>query len=343
MSEWNALFVPALGILLPAILMALFPFWQGNFFFTVRVPEGFRQTAEGRRIARGFRLAILGTALVCSVAMYAAIRAAISWLMLPAPLTNSVMMMIWLQWARRRTLPFAAAPAGAVRRASLSGDDSDAQAVWPWVVVVSGFALMATAAIFVSMHWNALPERFPMHWGIDGKADRWTTKSFTGVFGILFVGVAVQSMLCFVLYALSQTSTATSLRRRFNQMVVALASMAVSLIHSLIVLLPLRDTAAALPGPAWIWWILPVAFMAPTVFLAIRLQSAEDDELEPTRDQNWWAGVVYLDSSDSRMMVPQRLGPGFTFNLGHPVVRIVLPAFLLLFFGAVFVLPKVVF
>ena len=85
--------------------------------------------------------------------------------------------------------------------------------------------------------------------------------------------------------------------------------------------------------------LLPLLFVVPAVILAIRLQQAEDDEFEATRDDRWWAGMVYSDSSDSRMMVPNRMGAGYTFNLGHPVARIVAPLLILLVLGAALAIP----
>jgi uncharacterized membrane protein len=280
--NWHALFIAAIGTLLPAVFMQMFPFWQRTFFFTVRVPEGFGETGAGRRIVRDFRLAALAVSLFCGLAMYAGIVAHLPWLIVPAPLLNSVALIVLLQWARSRTLPHAAPPAGTVRRATLGGEERD-QPWWAWAAPLASLAIMGTAAAFVSIHWDALPERFPVHWGIDGQPNRWN----------------------------------------------------IGTVHSVILLLPLKGATGALPGPSWLWLTLPLVFVAPAVWLSIRLQDSEEGELEPTRDDRWWGGIVYADSSDSRMMVPNRMGAGYTPNLGHPVVRVVVPLWLVSLLGLV--------
>jgi hypothetical protein len=158
--NWHALFVTVIGTVMPAAFMQMFPFWQRTFFFTVRVPEGFSETEAGRGIVRGFRLAALALSFACGLAMYAGIMSQMFWLTMPAPLLNSAMLIVLLQWARSRTLPYGAPPAGTVRRAALGGDEGD-QPWWAWAAPLASLAIMGTAAAFVSTHWNELPERFP--------------------------------------------------------------------------------------------------------------------------------------------------------------------------------------
>ncbi len=326
--NWQALLIASLGILLPTALVQMYPMWQQRFFFTVRVPEGFRETGPGRAILRTFRLAIWVTALGCVLAMCAG-----TWLMLPAPLVNSLAMIGLLQWARVKTLPYAAPAAGTVRRAALIADADEPW--WIWVAPALGLAVMGTAAAYVTLHWDALPERLPIHWGLDGQPNRWVHKTVMGVYGSLFIGLAVQAQMVCLLYGLNQASAAESLRRRLNKNLLAAIGLALSVVFAVTMLTPLRGSSAGLPGPAWIWMALPVLFLAPTVAMAIRLQRSEAEEVEPTRDENWWLGVFYADSSDSRMMVPNRMGAGYSPNLGHPVMRILTPLLVLVVLGTV--------
>ena len=335
--NWHALFVAALATVMPAVLMQMFPMWQRRFFFTVRVAEGFQQTVEGRRILMWFRVAISSVALACGWSMFAGITSGTRWLTVPAPLINSVAMIGLVLWARRKTLPFAEPPGGAVRRAMLGGDEDEPW--WIWAAPLVGLGILACAGALISVSWEAIPERFPIHWGIAGNPDRWSRKSLLGVYGSFLIGLAVQLMMAFFLYALSQTSGKVSTRRRLNQGLAALVVVTVALIHSMVVLLPLQGAEVALPGPAWLRAVPVLVLLAPVVVLAIRLQRLETDESEPTLDEKWLAGLLYSDSADSRMMVPNRLGPGFTFNIGHPVVRLVVPVLLVLILGSVFAIP----
>ena len=200
---------------------------------------------------------------------------------------------------------------------------------------VVGLAVLGTAAAYVTLHWDALPERFPMHWGLDGQPDRWTHKTVTGVYGSLLIGLAAQALLVCFLYGLNQASTTNSLRRRLNRDLLAMTSLALSVLFAVIMLTPLRGSSAGLPGPAWLWMALPALFVVPIVALAMRLQRSEAEEVEPTRDENWWIETFYADSSDSRMMVPNRIGAGYAPNLGHPAMRIWAPLLVLVVLGTV--------
>ena len=336
--NWQALAISALATLLPALLMLLFPFWQRTFFFTVRVPDGFPVSEDGRRIARAFRLAVLASGLACGLTMYWGAVNRVGWVAAPAPILNGVLLIALLLVARQRTLPFAAPAAGTVRRAVLAGD-GDGQPWWMAASVIGGLAMLAAAAAFVSIHWPELPERFPVHWGLDGEPNRWANKSAFGIYGPLLIGLAVQAKMAFILFALAEAGSPISRRRRLNQAVIALVNLAAASLLAVVMLFPLRDTAAGLPGPTWAWLCTPLLFAIPTIWVAWRLQHCEDEEVEPTLDRNWWGGLIYSNAADARMMVPNRIGPGYTFNLGNPVVRIVLPLLILWVLGTVVAIP----
>ena len=47
---------------------------------------------------------------------------------------------------------------------------------------VGPFALPAASAWYLYLFYDNLPERFPIHWTHNGKADQWAQKSVQGVF-----------------------------------------------------------------------------------------------------------------------------------------------------------------
>lgn len=337
--NWQALVLSGVGILLPTALLQIFPFWQKRFFFTVRVPDGYVVTAGARETLHRFRLAAWGVGILCGAAMYFGVVTGEPALTVAAPLVNTAFLAGLIQWARLRTLPEATAPAGAIRRASLV-ENEDGSPWWIWGAPVMSLVILAAAVGFLTLHWDDIPVRFPIHWDIDGQANGWSRKSFFGVYRIHMTSFAVQTFIAFCIFALSQTASPRSLpRRRANQAILAVSSLGVSLLLAVISLFPLRGTPAALPGPWWAWMVLPLAFAAPAVAKSLQLQKLELEEVEPTRDENWWGGMLYADSSDSRMMVPNRMGPGYSLNIGNPAARIVAALLVLFTLGTVFSIP----
>lgn len=46
-------------------------------------------------------------------------------------------------------------------------------------------------AAILALRWRAIPERFPVHWGMGGQPDRWADRSAVAVFGPLVAGTAL--------------------------------------------------------------------------------------------------------------------------------------------------------
>ncbi len=65
---------------------------------------------------------------------------------------------------------------------------SDAPDILPWYVWagVGPFAMLAATATYLHAHWSQIPDHFPVHWGLDGQPDRWSTRSTLGIYGPLF-------------------------------------------------------------------------------------------------------------------------------------------------------------
>ncbi|MBM3796115.1 MAG: DUF1648 domain-containing protein [Acidobacteria bacterium] len=327
--DWAQVWAIAVAMILPAAFVQMFPLWQRQFLFTVRVPEGFAASADGRRIVRRFRARLWAVAAVCSAALwFGAI-----W----APLVNALAILLLIQWARMETRSFAVA-GGTLRQAALTvGEEDSACFAWWTLAPVLGLLLLALTAAYLLGNREAIPARFPTHWGVTGEPDRWSAKSVSSVFGLFGIGVAVQAMLGFISYAMAADAGAVmSPRRRMNLQTVAFVSLAVSALHVVLDLIPLRQTAQALPGPMWVWFLLPALFMAPALWLGVRAQRLEDSEAEPTRDDAWIGGIWYSNRDDARMMLPNRMGPGHAYNFGHPGVRVAVPAVLALLFVSIF-------
>jgi hypothetical protein len=100
----------------------------------------------------------------------------------PGMLVGAIMLQVagsLLLHHRARSQAIAAFPdraAAGVRTASLAAET--VMPVWGWVLFVLPPLILAGAAFYLQANWDQIPDRFPVHWGIDGKPDRWAVKSF---------------------------------------------------------------------------------------------------------------------------------------------------------------------
>jgi hypothetical protein len=52
-------------------------------------------------------------------------------------------------------------------------------------------AFLAGVAALLALRWARIPARFAVHWGLDGRPDRWAERSAAGVLGPLVLGAAL--------------------------------------------------------------------------------------------------------------------------------------------------------
>lgn len=60
---------------------------------------------------------------------------------------------------------------------------------------LANFWLLSIYLVAVAIVWPRLPERIPIHFGLDGTADAWTRTSFLSWFGIPLMAVAMALLL----------------------------------------------------------------------------------------------------------------------------------------------------
>jgi len=92
-------------------------------------------------------------------------------------------------WKWRRRLAQSAEPEAMVRTASLNASKVNERG-W-WFGLVSTLLLLAGTATLLALRWQTIPERFPVHWGLDGQPNGWTDRSFGSIFGPLLFTFAL--------------------------------------------------------------------------------------------------------------------------------------------------------
>jgi len=193
------------------------------------------------------------------------------------------------------------------------------------------FGLMGVAAVILGLSWDALPERWIMHWGPGGVPDGWATRSVPMVFGPLVMGVVV----CLGLEGLGQLLVRMpmpgdermmgphkdAIARVMGRMSLTLmrsVTLGLGLLFSTLSLaLPLlhpHKAGQVLMGSL----VLVLGSVSLGAVRMVRMYRAAIASGEMPKIEGY-NGLLYKNPKDSRLMVPKMTGYGMTFNFAHPL------------------------
>jgi uncharacterized membrane protein len=297
----------ATSLIQGALMMLLPHFSPRRYFFGITVAPEFRAGEEARAALRRYRTWV-AVAMVVSVVAVIAISA---W---PATLDQGFVFVETLPvlvglaaFVRERSAARRyAVQLSAVREATLSTDD-DRLPAWT-LLALPPFAALAAAFAYLSAHWEDIPARFAVHWGANGQANEWTTRSVRGVYGPLLFGAGM--MVLMILIALAHYYGARRGPQRvvilkvFLAMVYLLGVNFIGIGH-----LPLMRISP-------LWFLIPTPlFLVAVLWLSFR--AAATDPGDPTPDECWHALDIYYNPNDPALFVQKRIGFGFTFNFGN--------------------------
>jgi uncharacterized membrane protein len=273
----------------------------------VLVPADFRSSPEGRRAIRMYRSVVAIPAITGLIAMALWGRRFLPVLLL-APVTTIVAGFVAFVWQNQKLKRFAVQPSP-VRELELSAEPERL----PWFIW-SGIAplLLLAAGLYLHAHWDSIPPRFPVHWGLDGNPNRWADRSVKGVYGSLLFGTEmVVWFFGFTLAIWYGSRQSEPLRKPIVGFLVA-AQWALALTMTGVALGPLLH--------------LPVVVIAvggmPIMLLSIvyLIKKSRDPRapVDPTPNESWKGGMIYYNPNDAALFVARRDSVGFTANMGNP-------------------------
>jgi uncharacterized membrane protein len=184
-----------------------------------------------------------------------------------------------------------------------------------------GLAFLLAAVLWGVVRYPQLPEQVAVHWNAAGNADGFAEKTVWSVLGVPFVGLLIAVLLFVVatmMHRLPQPEAQVAASRRMIGRLLVVVSINLSVLSVL-------GWYPAVPG--WLFslvaWVGTAVLLAvPIAFIvragrsgALRRRSDADED----RERYWRAGLVYLNRSDPSILVPKRLGVGWTVNFGSPV------------------------
>ena len=223
--------------------------------------------------------------------------------------------------------------------------------------------ILGLSALYLRSNWDRIPERFPIHWGMNGQANGWASRSFQGVFGMLVLGAItllfVESIWFLCTIGMPRRGTAAKgsrsgglawLAQAMGWLVLGIEYFIATMIAVLGGYLPVHARAGEMPRSMLIFIVGSVILsfvgiglfsawvMKRTVEMrkAEKLAAAGDSPTDApqgdrTEDKYWkCGGTFYYNPDDPAIWVEKRMGIGWTTNMARPAAWVILGAFLLL-------------
>jgi len=335
--------LPAVAAACAGALMALAAvawltpgFARPGHYFSVPIQPWLRATPEGRRILWVYRLKVAAHLLIAlflltlpsstagaPIPWLAAVPAGLGWLLAGC--------FAAYRGARRQVLPHSVDPTSVEEAESARRGEAGLPGGWP--LQVGPFAALAAAALYLRSRWAGLPQRFPIHWGLDGRPNGWANRNLAGVFGpLLIAAVVAGSMALFAILLQSRpprvrsTGGPPAAERRFRRAVLRVLLAAEYLQVLVFIWVSLLPLAAATPrGTAGPPGIAPVMVLVLTFVVVVTIILARAGRGSAARpgdrapESCWKAGVFYVNPDDPSIFVEKRIGIGYTLNFAHPL------------------------
>jgi uncharacterized membrane protein len=311
-------------VLLMAALLHWLPTWRRRgLWFSVTVAPGFDTTPPAQAALRTYRTAVWSLSLVAMTCVVGSVLLAAPALPEAGVVGQAIGASVAFAVVRRRILPFAVRTSG-VRTAAISTEHEGLPGGAASVIVPLG--ILSATALYLHANWLLLPERVPVHWGVDGTPNGWADRTWHGVYGPLvvcaFMSVFIILMAEAIIHAsprarVAGTEAWTTRFRRANLMLLVAGVWGVSAMMSLFALMPLFTDAGR---PPTLVWMVPVALVLPILpftWQLIRVVKERDSGSDGTPDACWKFGLIYYNPDDSALMVEKRFGIGYTLNFGN--------------------------
>jgi len=307
----------------------MLPQWsRPGIYFSVTVPPEFRKTPEARRLLKKYRLHAMIYVAIGFGAILAGTFPALWFLLIIGIVVLAFGPLIAFLAARKQMLPHAVAGA-TVREAALEPRVKHPSG--GWIVQIGPFAILAGTAAYLYLRWDAIPARFPVHWGINGQPDAWSLRTPLGVYTPLLLAALIVFGISITSYLLRHNARALPapgsrpIAQDFPTKIaifLRIIEFFLAMVFSLVALLPLIGnlpllivTVAAFPmilvliawlakgrapyeGHAWL--------TGPGLSLG-----------DGTLDKYWKLGIFYFNPDDAALFVERRFGLGYTVNFAH--------------------------
>lgn len=298
-------------------------------FFSITVPPGFRETEPGQKALRRFHWSVISATVAAVV--FTGMFAQPNWSTLLAVVPMLPVIGGAAAFLRERAF---------VRRNA--GRPADVAPTVPaplhaghlpaWTILAAfPFALPLATAVYLRAHWDEIPARFPVHWGLDGAPNGWATKTVHGVYGPLLLGAGLSLLVLMLALAVFYGSRRGAMRNPTLAIMIGVLYL-LNLAFSSAGLLPLLHL------PAWVFVIPFLVFVAGALLWSFKVTAEAAGEDTP--DECWSLGGIYYNPRDPAVFVEKRIGIGYTVNFGNRLSWILLGIFAAGVLGLIFAVTR---
>lgn len=203
---------------------------------------------------------------------------------------------------------------------SISGIAFKSGPVIIWVIIIG----------FLLMHWQAIPDTYPVHQGRGGNADAWVHKSFLGIVWPLAIPLFLYVLALVTAQIPKYVGTMDHRRDPFMEKAFELILFAVTYLASLLtgaiaLSIPFHSVGGSIK---WLPLIITLAVFAlfEFIMMIIYLVSTKEQPKESKgdsysgnrKDKSFWKwGQFYHNPDDPALWVEKRGGGGYTLNMAH--------------------------
>lgn len=324
------------ALLFPVVVLALLTFlpWilsGDGLLLGIHVTEEFRNSDEARELRRRYaRNAGVIALLAIGLAVLGDVTSRVWPLLAAVVLGVAGMLVLWI--ANWRHLHPHRANASTVRAAELKAERGSKL---PWAVTILAALLpLGAAAITLLLQWRSIPAVFPIHWDVNGQPNGWGERTLMGVFAPLIIGATLILLFAVIGEVIPRVSAGFQGNREVMHLtrnMLGACGWMMSLLFGAISLMPLmQDAGKAATGVTTGAFLLIGMIVLYMITSARKIMPALAAAQDSTSDRYWIGGIVYFNPGDPALMVPKRLGVGYTLNLGRPLAWVFLSALVLL-------------
>lgn len=212
------------------------------------------------------------------------------------------------------------------------------------------FVLLLAGCWVLRQQWPNVPDPYISHWNGSWQPDGWTTKSSWNAALPALFGVAMCGLML-VLQTILRRRAITAFdrkepERRFAELLRARAGNEVLLASELLMavvfaLVTVAVPLAQSPRAAKLFVVSVLTFsigggllLAIWAVVRVNRRMAVVRELGlpwgSTDEEHWKWGVVYSNPDDPRLMVENRMGVGWTFNMARPAAKLTMTLLIVL-------------
>jgi len=306
MTIYTMLFNSLVVLLIGCAQAALPSYSRRTIFFSVTVPEQFRETADARSILGQFRRYALLWTLVAEALALASAYVAAPWLMFAALFVLITGATGAYSRARNQSRQFSVAPS-AERAAPLAGP---LDGLYSRYIALAGAILpFVAAALFAWSRWDQFPDTVAL-------ANAFAANGYIDAV-LLLAAVAI-------LHGSRRGSPLRSVNLTVTTGFITVNSAATALFTALRWFEPSEHFSGQVFPIAWI------AVLAGIIVWGLRKASQLRDSADTTPDESWKLGQFYFNPQDPALLVERRCGLGYSPNFARPLACMATAVYFLL-------------